>query len=191
MNEIILPQPRREGGKPLMDVLSGRRSSRDYTAEELDLQTLSDLLWAAFGPVSPKRRTAPSSHNRQEIDLYVVLKSGVFIYDAYENVLRPHLEGDFRALTGVQEFVAGAPLNVVMVADTTKITGKTPQGVIETIYADTGFISQNIYLYCTSAGLAGVIRALIDKEALAAALGLSETQVITLIHTVGVPAPRK
>ena len=78
-----------------------------------------------------------------------------------------------------------------MVADTTKITGKTPQGVIETIYADTGFISQNIYLYCTSAGLAGVIRALIDKEALAAVLGLSETQVITLIHAVGVPAPRK
>jgi Nitroreductase len=112
----------------------------------------------------------------------------VYVYDAEANVLVCVDERDLSALAGTQEFVTVAPVNIAMVADRTKIKGKTPQGVIETIYADTGFISQNIYLFCTSAGLSSVTRAMIDKEALAAALNLSPDQTITLIHTVGWPA---
>ena len=185
---IVLPAPQREGGLPLMEALMKRRSSRKFSEREIDLQTLSDLLWATFGfGGGGKRRTAPSSHNRQETDLYVALSSGTYVYDPAENVLKLVLAEDIRALTGMQDFVPVAPLNLVYVADTSKITGKDERGTIETAYVDTGFISQNAYLFCASAGLSTVTRAMIDKQALAAKLSLRPEQVITLAQTVGYP----
>lgn len=176
---------------PLREALMTRRSVRQYaprrfdlTAAE-DLQLLSDLLWAAFGPVSPRRRSAPSSHNRQETDLYVLLPEGSFLYVPAENKLSPVSEEDLRAASGAQDYVGTAATEIAFVADTTKITGKSPRGVVETIYVDTGFISQNIYLFCASEGLATVVRAMVPKEALAARLGLAESQEITLVQTVG------
>ena len=185
---IVLPTPKKEGGLPLMEALMKRRSSRKFSDREIDLQTLSDLLWATFGfGGGGQRRTAPSSHNRQETDLYVALASGTYVYDPVENVLRLVLAEDIRALTGMQDFVPVAPLNLVYVADTSKITGKDERGTIETAYVDTGFISQNAYLFCASAGLSTVTRAMIDKQALAAKLSLRPEQVITLAQTVGYP----
>lgn len=185
---IVLPAPQREGGLPLMEALMKRRSSRKFSEREIDLQTLSDLLWATFGfGGGGKRRTAPSSHNRQETDLYVALASGTYVYDPVENVLRLVLAEDIRALTGMQDFVPVAPLNLIYVADTSKITGKDERGTVETAYVDTGFISQNAYLFCASAGLSTVTRAMIDKQALAAKLSLRPEQVITLAQTVGYP----
>lgn len=185
---IVLPAPKKEGGLPLMEALMKRRSSRKFSEREIDLQTLSDLLWATFGfGGGGKRRTAPSSHNRQETDLYVALASGTYVYDPVENVLRLVLAEDIRALTGMQDFVPVAPLNLVYVADTSKITGKDERGTVETAYVDTGFISQNAYLFCASAGLSTVTRAMIDKQALAAKLSLRPEQVITLAQTVGYP----
>lgn len=185
---IVLPAPQREGGLPLMEVLMKRRSSRKFSEREIDLQTLSDLLWATFGyGGGGKRRTAPSSHNRQETDIYVALPSGAYLYDPAENVLRQILKEDIRPLTGLQDFVSEAPLNVIFVADTSKITGKDERGTIETAYVDTGFISQNLYLYCASAGLGTVTRAMVDKVALAEKLSLRPEQIITLVQTVGYP----
>lgn len=185
---IVLPAPQREGGLPLMEALMKRRSSRKFSVREIDLQTLSNLLWATFGyGGGGKRRTAPSSHNRQETDLYVALPSGAYIYDPAENVLKQILEEDIRPLTGLQDFVSEAPLNVIFVADTSKITGKDERGTIETAYVDTGFISQNLYLYCASAGLGTVTRAMVDKVALAEKLSLRPEQIITLAQTVGYP----
>lgn len=191
MNPILLPEPRRSGGIPLRDALMKRRSERqfsprrfDLTASE-DLQLLSDLLWAAFGPVSPRRRSAPSSHNRQETDLYVLLPEGTYVYQPAENRLEPVTAEDLRAASGAQDYVGTAAVEIAFVARTEKITGKTPRGVIETIYVDTGFISQNIYLFCASEGLATVVRAMVPKESLAQRLGLAETQEITLVQTVG------
>ncbi|MBO7320791.1 MAG: SagB/ThcOx family dehydrogenase [Bacteroidales bacterium] len=185
---IVLPAPQREGGLPLMEALMKRRSSRKFSEREIDLQTLSELLWATFGfGGGGKRRTAPSSHNRQETDLYVALASGTYVYDPVENVLKLVLAEDIRALTGMQDFVPVAPLNLVYVADTSKITGKDERGTVETAYVDTGFISQNAYLFCASAGLSTVTRAMIDKQALAAKLSLRPEQVITLAQTVGYP----
>lgn len=191
MNDILLPEPRRSGGMPLREALMTRRSVRQYaprrfdlTAAE-DLQLLSDLLWAAFGPVSPRRRSAPSSHNRQETNLYVLLPEGSFLYEPAENKLSPVSEEDLRAASGTQDYVGTAAAEIAFVADTTKITGKSPRGVVETIYVDTGFISQNIYLHCASEGLATVVRAMVPKESLAQSLGLAPTQEITLVQTVG------
>lgn len=191
MQNISLPEVVRTGGMPLMEAISLRRSGRDIDpSKDIDLQTLSNLLWAAFGINRTKGRTAPSSHNRQEIELYVCLKSGVYRYNPAENLLEMLFEKDMRAETGSQPFVGEAPVEIALVSDTTKITGKTPQGVIESTYADTGFICQNIYLFCASEGLSTVARALVPKEELAAKWNLHPGQIITLVQTVGYPLPR-
>ncbi|MDD2595939.1 MAG: SagB/ThcOx family dehydrogenase [Bacteroidales bacterium] len=182
---IKLPQPRTTGGKPLMEALNSRVSGREYSDKALDYQTISNMLWAAWGYNRDNKRTAPSSHNRQEIDLYVFLQCGTYIYDARNNELVCINTEDWRQYTGTQQFVASAPINIAMVADTEKITGKTPQGVTEAIYANTGFISQNIYLFCASEGLCSVTRAMVPKEELSKMLNLKPSQVITLVHTAG------
>ena len=188
MATIQLPAAQRTGGMPLMEALAARRSSRNFDpARELDIQTLSNLLWAAWGINRTKGRTAPSSHNRQEIELYVFLKDGVYRYLPAEHALEQLFEEDLRAATGTQPFVGQAPVEIALISDTTKITGKTPQGIIESTYADTGFICQNIYLFCASENLATVARALVPKEELAARLSLPEGHIITLVQTVGYP----
>ncbi len=176
---------------PLRDALMARRSVRQFSSrrfrlsDEADLQLLSDLLWTAWGYITPKRRSAPSSHNWQEIELWLLLPEGVFVYDAVGNRLVARSDDDLRAASGVQEYVATAPLHIVLVAEKSKVTGKTPQGVMETIFTDSGYICQNIYLFCASEGLATVSRAWIDRPALAGKLGLGPTQAITLVQTVG------
>lgn len=176
--DITLPQPNKTGGKPLMEALSERQTSRNFIDKDLDEQTLSDLLWAAYGFNRADKRTAPSANDKQEFILYAVLKSGVYVYDAKANSLILKVKGDFRAKTGKQDFVAVAPLNIVFVVDATK---SNP----EYAATDAGYISQNIYLYCASAGLGTVVRGWFDKEEVKAALQLSETEVPTLTQTVG------
>ena len=191
MKKIVLPPALRTGGMPVMEAFASRRSSRDFdTSRSLDLQTLSNLLWAAWGINRTKGRTAPSSHNRQEIDLYVFLSSGVYRYNQVDHSLEMLFEEDMRAATGTQPFVGSAPVEIALISNTSKITGKTPQGVIESTYADTGFICQNIYIFCASEGLGTVARALVPKEELAAKLCLAPDQIITLVQTVGYPAAR-
>ena len=188
---IQLPAPRRTGGMPLRDALMNRRSLRQFSARRFDLhdpddlQLLADLLWAAFGPVSPKRRSAPSSHNRQETDLYVLLPEGAFVFEPAENRLTTVSDEDLRKRSGAQDYVGTAALEIALVARTDKLTDKTPRGVVETIYADTGFIAQNIYLFCASENLATVVRAMVPKELLAKHLNLLPAQEITLVQTVG------
>ncbi|MDZ7634462.1 MAG: nitroreductase family protein [Bacteroidales bacterium] len=120
--DIALPVPAKSGGKPLMDALNERQSARSFADTDLSLQQLSDLLWAAWGINRPAdgKRTAPSSHNRQEMDVYVVLKTGLFLYDAGGNLLKQIHNRDIRALTGTQDFPATAPVNLVYVADLAK-----------------------------------------------------------------------
>ena len=189
---LVLPPERRTGGMPLMEALAARRSGRDFDpGRELDLQTISDLLWAAWGVNRRSGRTAPSSHNRQEIELYVLLKSGVYKYDAFQHHLVRLSQEDLRAAAGSQPFVGEAPVEIVLVSDTSKITGKSPQGIIEATYANTGFICQNIYLFCASEGLGTVARALVPKQELAARLHLAPEQIITLVQSVGYLKPRE
>lgn len=191
LKDISLPSPKTEGGKPLMQCLMERQTSRDYSTKKLPLQLVSDLLWAADGINRPDagKLTAPSTRNWQEIEIYVVLEDGTFLYDAKANSLKAIASGDLRKMTGTQEFVPTAPMNLVFVADTTKMKGASPEDQIMYSAADTAFISQNIYLFCASEGLATVVRGLIgDKKALAAALKLPETKKITLAQTVGYPA---
>lgn len=185
---IPLPKPVRTGGKPLMDALNLRQSARQFdTEKQLSEQTISNLLWAAWGFNRENKRTAPSSMNRQEIDLYAVTKEGIYKYDATANTLIPVVKGDYRKDTGMQPYVGEAPLNIVFVCNKSKVQAKTESQLVEATYANSGFISQNIYLFCASEGLSTVIRGSVPKEKLAKIMQLTDDQLITLAQTVGYP----
>lgn len=181
---IHLPRPQTQGGRPLMEVLRDRKTTRDFAPDKLPLQILSNLLWAAFGVNRPDgRRTAPSAMNWQEIDIYVATSEGLFLYNPRANQLEPVLGQDVRAATGVQPFVGTAPVNLVYVADMAKVRSGPETELFSA--ADTGFISQNVYLFCSSENLATVVRGSIDRAALAKVMKLRPEQKIMLAQTVG------
>lgn len=188
---VPLPPPQTDGGRPLMQALALRATGRAFAPDPIPAQTLSNLLWAAWGINRPAdgRRTAPSARNRQEIELLAVRADGTFLYDAAANRLLPVAAGDHRALTGVQSFAKDAPLTLLLVADTSRIpgAGNDPEAM-QLAWAGAGFISQNIYLFCASEGLATVVRASVDRQALAKALGLKGNRRILLAQSVGRPA---
>jgi SagB-type dehydrogenase family enzyme len=178
-----------EGGKPLMQVLKDRASFRAFSTEKLPPQILSNLLWAACGINRPDsgKRTAPSARNWQEIDVYVATADGLFLFEPKEHVLKPILSEDIRALTGSQPFVKDVPVNLIYVADYSKTSQDTPADIDRYTAADAGFVSQNVYLYCASEGLATVVRGLIGRESLAKAMRLRPDQKIVLAQSVGYP----
>jgi nitroreductase len=186
--KILLPAPVKEGGMPLMTALSRRHSAREFASDQLPLPMLSNLLWAAFGVNRPDGgRTAPSALNAQEINVYVALPSGAYLYDATANVLQLVSASDLRRVTGYQDFVDDAPLDLVFVTDHSRMK-LVPVGLRESFAsAAAGAISQNVYLFAAGNGLSTVIRAWIDREAIADALGLSHDQQVLLSQTVGYP----
>jgi SagB-type dehydrogenase family enzyme len=188
LEPIQLPAPQTDAGRPLMQVLKERSSSRDFRPDKLSAQTLSNLLWAAFGVNRPDsgKRTAPSAMNWQEIDIYVATADGLYVYDASRNQLNPVLRDDVRAQTGTQSFVKDAPLNLVYVADLAKTRGNSTERDMY-VAADVGFVAQNVYLFCASERLATVVRGSIDRPALSKNMRLREDQRIILAQTVGYP----
>jgi len=186
---IKLPVPHMAGGKPLMQALKERSSMREFSSRDLPLQVLSDMLWASCGINRPDSglRTAPTARNMQEIDVYVARADGLYLYYAKNNMLMPIVAGDMRELTGKQPFVKSAPINLIFVADLAKMGGASADAVDLYSATDTGFVSQNVYLYCASAGLSTVVRGMIDRSAMARAMKLRSDQRIILAQTVGYP----
>ena len=179
--DIKLNAPNKDGGKPLMHALNNRKSIREYNNKDIPIDVLSDLLWAANGFNRNDKRTSPTANDRQEIELYVTLKSGVYWYDAKNQLLKLVKSGDYRKSAGSQEYVADAPLNVIFVADMNKASSR------EYAYTDCGFIAQNIYLFAASEGLGAVARGWFDKDVLAELLNLPSHQEVLLTQSVGYP----
>ncbi|MGA3084571.1 MAG: SagB/ThcOx family dehydrogenase [Thermodesulfobacteriota bacterium] len=185
---IQLVRPQIGSGNPLMQLLWKRMSSREFNPEPLPLEVLSNILWAAFGINRPDgRRTAPSASNRQEIDIYVAAANGLYLYDAKKNLLNLILADDIRGMTGNQPYVKTASVNLVYVADYSKMGTAKEEDKIFLSAAGTGFISENVYLYCASEGLATVVRANIDRPALASLMKLRLDQKIVLAQSIGYP----
>lgn len=186
--EIKLPAPQTTGGMSLKDALSKRKTRRRFSTKKLSLQLLSDLLWAARG-VNRKDSgmlTVPTAHNWKVVDIYVALEEGLYLFDSATHNLKPVLAKDLRALTGIQAFAASAPVNLIYVADYSRV--ERSYGKDEFFAAaDTGHMSQNVYLFCASEGLATVIRGMFKKGALAEAMGLNKKQAVILCQTVGYP----
>lgn len=185
---VPLPKAQVVGGKPLMQALNERMSRREFSPEKLPQQVLANLLWAAFGVNrADGRRTAPSASNMQEMEVYAVMADGVYRYDAKAHTLQLHLTGDLRAATGNQPWIATAPLNLLYVADYSKMGQRSEETKRVDSGIDSGFIAQNVYLFCASEGLATVVRGGIDRPVLEKAFGLRQHQHVVLAQTVGYP----
>lgn len=187
---ITLPPPRADFGTSLAQALKRRRSIRAFDPRPLPPQVLSELLWSAYGVNRPATadRTAPSWRHARETEIFAAMADGVWGYDPIKHQLVPHLAGDVRGQTGVQDFVATAPLNLVYVSDADHMSGVSREEQHRVAAADIGFIGQNVYLYCASEGLACVFRASLDTDKLSRTMGLRETQFIMFSQTVGYPA---
>lgn len=188
---IQLPEPDTTGGKPLMQALNDRKSTRQFSTKALPQQVLSNLLWAACGKNRPDgKRTAPSAKNWQEITVYVATKDGVYLYNASEHTLEPHMTGDIREATGIQPFTQVAPVNLIYVADFKKMDARLAEAMDTNMFypaVDTGFISQNVYLFCASEGLATVVLGWVDKPVLEKQLNLNQFERVILTQPVGYP----
>jgi hypothetical protein len=187
---IQLPPPQTDGGKPLMQALMLRRTSRMFSDRALPPQVLSNLLWAAWGINRPEAglRTAPSWRGWAHVDLYLAMADGTWIYDAKGHRLVLHMPDDLRAETTTEQpFVKTAPLNIIYVSDGNKMKDIAGENRIIAGVADTAMIGQNVYLFCASEGLAAVIRGLVPREKLAQRLKLEPNQNIYLAQSVGYP----
>ena len=192
LKPIQLMKPQVKSGKLLMHALKARKSSRVFSSEKLPLQVLSNLLWAAFGvnrPLSGKtgKRTAPSAYNWQEINVYVALAKGLYLYDAQKNILKPILAKDIREFTGIQKFTQKASVNLIYVANLSRMGKASKKDKDFYSATNTGFISQNVYLFCASEGLATIVLGYVDKPLLAKKMGLKHDQKVILTQPVGYP----
>ncbi len=181
-----LPAAHKSGGRPLLDAVRERKTTREFDPKPLPAQVVSDLLWTAFGVNRPENdhRTAPSAMNSQEIDIYVAAANGLFIYQPKEHGLKQVSGQDIRIKTGSQ---FGAPLELIFVGDLSRLVKAKPEDRPHYADVDTGFISQNVYLYCASEGLATVVHELGDRKVLAQAMNLRADQRLVLAQAVGYP----
>ncbi len=203
LTPIELPKSETSGGLPLMAALKARRTTRAIKPDPLPLQTLSNLLWAAFGVnraemglMGKRGRTAPSASNSQEIDLYVCLEKGIYVYEAVPHRLAPVAAGDFRGRSGRQPGMGKAPVTIFYVVDATRYDtgkGQPDPNIGETevqksyYYADTGFIAQNVYLFAASEGLAAWFHN-VDRDACRKEFKLKPEQKALFGQSVGYPA---
>jgi hypothetical protein len=200
LQPIVLPKPEKEGGKSVLASLQERKTTRAISSKELPMQVISNLLWAGFGVnrdsagFGKKGRTAPSASNSQEIDLYVALPAGVYLYDAVNHSLLPVVEGDFRTRS-TRRGTPTAPLNIFYIADLSRYDlgpSQPDRGIGDSevqksyYFTDTGFIAQNIYLFAASFGLAAWFHNC-DKENTVREFKLKPTQRVLFAQTVGYP----
>ncbi len=182
---IKLPAPQKEGGKSIQYCLQNRKSTKEYATKALTNQQISNILWAAYGMNRADKRTVPSAMNCQEYILFVFLPSGTYRWDDKTNELVQLSAGDNRKLAGGQDYVATAGMNIVYVADYTKMGSIAESGRDNMAYADCGFIAQNVYLLCASENLGCVIRGYVDREMLTKTLKLAPSQHVILSQSIG------
>jgi nitroreductase len=186
VDTLYLPDPVKQGGKPLMNALNDRHSTRSYLDKELTMQQMADMLWAANGINRPDgRRTAPSARNKQEIDIYITLAHGIFLYDAVKNALICISGDDIREKTGGQPWVKVAAVNILFVCDKSRAASQDQTGVMVNAGFTAGACAQNVYLYCASEGLGSVVRGSFNADELRGMLKLADQQVIIMAQTVG------
>lgn len=184
---ITLPEPDKVGGAPLMKAISDRKSSRAYRPQALSDQMISDLVWVSAGINRPEKGgiTIPTAMGSKEIDVYVMTDKGVFFYKSGSHQLIPVEKGDHRSIAGKQEFAAQAPVTLFFVADHARMKPKDEEARNSFGAMTAAYASENVYLYCASKGLATVVRAAIDKDALSALLKLRPEQKLLLAQSVG------
>ncbi len=185
---INLPPVQKTGGMSLMEALQNRQSQRSFSSRDLSQQQISNLLWAAYGINRPNGfRTVPSARTYNEFDIYIIKPEGWFVYNPEQHAMLKMGNEDLREYAGTQDFVKTAPLNLVFVADFNRMTNADDEFRKFYSATDVGYISQNVYLYCASEGLATIVRGQIDKTKAKEVLKLRPDQHVILAQTVGYP----
>jgi SagB-type dehydrogenase family enzyme len=191
---IKLPEPQKDFDFPLMRAIELRRTKRKWKDSNLSEQEISNLLWVACGVTheetkkSKSRRTAPSACNSQEIKVYIAISDGVFLYEERNHQLIKVLSSDIRENIGTQKMMRSAPVGLIYVSDYSKLKTfqfKDDRNKWYTSTADTGFISQNVYLYCAAANLSTVILGLVDRDKLHKTLELNDNERVIYTQVVG------
>jgi SagB-type dehydrogenase family enzyme len=191
---IKLPIPQRSLEFPLMKALETRRTKRKWKGEPLSDQDLSNLLWAACGitqaetKIIKSKRTAPSASNAQEIKIYVATKEGLFLYDEKEHQLIQVLAQDIREDIGTQKMMHSAPVGLIYVSDYSRMKVYLSKDEDRKWFfsgTDTGFISQNVYLYCAAANLSTAVLGLVNREKLHELMRLKECEKVVFTQVVG------
>jgi len=188
----------------VFDALKLRKTTREISPTPLSLQELSNLLWAAcgvnrkIGPFGGPGRTAASASNSQEIDLYVALQSGVYLYDGVNSLLTRVVSDDLRGGTltpGQQGVEAKAPVQLIYVVDVDRFTHtrgfhepglQYPEVQMSYYFVDTGLIAGNVYLHAAAEGLAAWFHSC-HRTDLARKLGLRAEQRVLFAQSVGYP----
>jgi SagB-type dehydrogenase family enzyme len=192
--KIKLPAPQKDLEFPLMKALENRRSIRKWKDASISKQEISNLLWAACGITKSEygnvksKRTAPSACNSQEIRIYAILKEGVFLYNEDNHELIEVVPKDIRDNIGTQKMMKSAPMGLVFVADLLRMKSpflKSMEAKRFSAWVDTGYISQNIYLYCAASNLGTVVLALINRDKLHKLMRLNKNEKIVLTQVVG------
>jgi len=186
---IKLNAPNKTKGEAVMKVFSERGSNREFAQKDLTPQDLSDLLWATNGINRPDgKRTAPSAKNVQDVDVYVIMKEGAYLYDASEHALKPVAKGDYRgAVAGPQDFVKTAPVSILLATELSRLGNTSAEHTKLMGAVDVGIVCQNINIACAGLGLATVPRATMDQEELRKVLKLTDTQLLLMNNPVGYP----
>jgi nitroreductase len=193
---IELPKPITQGGMPVLDAISKRRSTRDFKTDPITLQQLSNVLWVAAGLNRPQSGvgifvegsgSAPGAHNWQEIDVYVLTAQGVHVYDPAPHHLRKVHDRDIRIFTGnlIQPFVLDAPVSLLYVTDFNRMPHCDDWDRSVFPWANAGVRVENVYLYCASEGLGTVCRAMFDRPALTKELDIAKHQMVSLHQVIG------
>lgn len=193
-NIIKLPEPQKDLTFPLMKAIELRRTKRKWTDEMLSEQELSNLLWSACGITlketerAKNRRTVPSSRNSQTIKIFVATSQGVFLYDEKIHSLIEVLIEDIRKYISTQKMMQSAPIGLIYIADYSKMSMYTATDDNRKWFVagtETGFISQNVYLYCASAGLSTAIIGLVDRDKLHNIVELKEYEHVVYTQVIG------
>lgn len=185
---IVLPKRSVERGSSIMQALQNRRSSRSFSEQELSLQDLADLLWAANGLNRPDKHTNASGKNKQSIELYICMKSGAYRYDPKANVLHCITTEDLRPLVADwQDFARKAPVSLVVASNLKDPLYREEEWKSLPAY-DAGIVSGNIYLFCSANGMDTICRTTMNRNALKEKLKLTDQHVLHLNHQVGYSA---
>ena len=190
---IKLPEPEKELKFPLMKALEKRRTTRKWKKDYISEQEISNLLWAACGITKSKKgnvkskRTAPSACNSQEIRVYILLEKGVFLYEE-EHILIKIISEDIRENIGTQKMMKSAPMGLVFVADLSRMKSpflRSYEAKRFCAWVDTGYISQNVYLYCAASNLGTAVLSLVDRDKLHKLMKLKKNEKVVLTQAVG------
>jgi SagB-type dehydrogenase family enzyme len=195
MNDFIkLPEPQKDLTFPLMKAIEKRRTKRKWKKDSLSQQEISNVLWVACGKTmeeskrSKSRRTVPSSRNSQTIKVYVATDKGLFNYNENSHGLHLIKSDDIREELTNQKMMKDMPLGLVYVSDFSKLKGYVGTDNNRKLFVagtETGFISQNVYLYCASAGLNTAVIGLVNRDKLHATMGLVDNEKVIFTQAIG------